>query len=158
MKEYDILLRYDVREQDLDLTPDLEADLEKAAQTTCRLLDLEEERVEISVSFVNAEEIQTLNREYRQTDRVTDVLSFPTDFAVMPDGTLLLGDVVICMDKVLEQAKEFGHSDQREILYLFVHSLLHLAGYDHEEEEEKKEMREMEKQIMSEMGVYKNEE
>jgi probable rRNA maturation factor len=68
----------------------------------------------------------------------------------MPEfGELCLGDVVICLDKVEEQAKEFGHSFERELIYLFVHSLLHLLGYDHMEEDEKQEMRQREEAVMS---------
>ena len=85
-------------------------------------------------------------------DRETDVLSFPQFESIedMPEfGELCLGDVVICLDKVEEQAKEFGHSFERELIYLFVHSLLHLLGYDHMEEDEKKEMRQREEAVMT---------
>ena len=110
------------------------------------------ERAEISLTLVSLEEIRELNRDYRDVDRETDVLSFPQFESVedMPEfGELCLGDVVICLDKVEEQAKEFGHSFERELIYLFVHSLLHLLGYDHMEEDEKKEMRQREEAVMT---------
>lgn len=112
--------------------------------------------VELSLSFVSNDEIQELNREYRDKDAVTDVLSFPQyeskhDF---PKNSLVcLGDVVISSDKARSQAEEFGHSFERELLYLFVHSVFHLLGYDHMEEDEKKEMRQREEAVMKVLGV-----
>ena len=121
---------------------------------------LEEEGAEVSDSFVTPEEIQTLNLDYRNVDRVTDVLSFPQfdsvdDLIDMAEetGVAELGDVVICMDRAREQAEEFGHPLEREVIYLFVHSILHLLGYDHMEEEEKKEMRAREDEVMNELGI-----
>lgn len=116
----------------------------------------EVQRCEISVTFVNLDEIHRLNREYRQVDSPTDVLSFPQfeDLNDLPEeGEIALGDVVICTDKAKAQAEEFGHSFEREVLYLFVHSVLHLLGYDHMEEEEKAVMRKREEEIMEMIGV-----
>ena len=126
--------------------------MEEAAGVLFEQEGVDEERAEISLTLVSLEEIRELNRDYRDVDRETDVLSFPQFECVedMPEfGELCLGDVVICLDKVEEQAKEFGHSFERELIYLFVHSLLHLLGYDHMEEEEKKEMRQREEQVMT---------
>lgn len=126
--------------------------MEEAAGVLFEQEGVDEERAEISLTLVSLEEIRELNRDYRDVDRETDVLSFPQFECVedMPEfGELCLGDVVICLDKVEEQAKEFGHSFERELVYLFVHSLLHLLGYDHMEEEEKKEMRQREEQVMT---------
>jgi probable rRNA maturation factor len=120
--------------------------------------------VEISLSFVSLDEIHELNRDYRGVDRPTDVLSFPMFDSLdeleaacgMQGGEsgeegqpVPLGDVVICMDKIIEQAEEFGHSRERETVYLFTHSVLHLLGYDHlDEGEQKRRMREREKEIV----------
>lgn len=126
--------------------------MEEAAGVLFEQEGVDGERAEISLTLVSLEEIRELNRDYRDVDRETDVLSFPQFECVedMPEfGELCLGDVVICLDKVEEQAKEFGHSFERELIYLFVHSLLHLLGYDHMEEEEKKEMRQREEQVMT---------
>ena len=126
--------------------------MEEAAGVLFEQEGVDGERAEISLTLVSLEEIRELNRDYRDVDRETDVLSFPQFECVedMPEfGELCLGDVVICLDKVEEQAKEFGHSFERELVYLFVHSLLHLLGYDHMEEEEKKEMRQREEQVMT---------
>ena len=126
--------------------------MEEAAGVLFQQEGVDEERAEISLTLVSLEEIRELNRDYRDVDRETDVLSFPQFESVenMPEfGELCLGDVVICLDKVEEQAKEFGHSFERELIYLFVHSLLHLLGYDHMEEDEKQEMRQREEAVMS---------
>ncbi|MBQ5746904.1 MAG: rRNA maturation RNase YbeY [Clostridia bacterium] len=100
---------------------------------------------EVSVTFVDKDEIQTLNRDFRDKDSVTDVLSFPTlddEAEIVPfdNEAIALGDVIICADKCMEQAEEFGHSFEREVAYLTIHSVLHLLGYDHMVEEEEKEM------------------
>ena len=105
---------------------------------------------------MSREEIKTLNNDFRGIDKVTDVLSFPQfEFAedIPEGGTVLLGDVVICIEKAEEQAKEFGHSKEREILYLFTHSILHLLGYDHMQDDEKNIMRTLEEEIMETIGV-----
>ena len=114
-----------------------------------------EASAELSVSFAGLEEIHTLNREYRGVDRPTDVLSFPMyERGELPrEGLIELGDVVICRDKAKEQAEEYGHSYERELIYLFVHSVFHLLGYDHEDDEEKKEMRSKEESVMEKLGI-----
>lgn len=130
--------------------------MEKAAKYCLELEHIDESRTEISVTFVDGEEIKTLNGEYRQKDQVTDVLSFPQfdDLNQIPGvGEICLGDVVICKDKALEQAEELGHSFQREIVYLFTHSILHLLGYDHMTEDEKMEMRAREEEVMEFLGI-----
>jgi len=112
--------------------------------------------VEVSVSFVDMQEIKELNRLYRGIDKTTDVLSFPQyDSAeeIPAEGRITLGDVVICTEQALIQADEFGHSEERELVYLFVHSMLHLLGYDHEEKNEKGRMREEEEKIMLDSGL-----
>ncbi len=130
----------------------------KAAEYCLDLEQVDKARAEISVTFVEAEEIRNLNREYRNTDKVTDVLSFPQfdDLNEIPEfGEICLGDVVICKDRAMEQAEEFGHSFEREIIYLFTHSILHLLGYDHMEEEKKKEMRQREEEVMEHLGILR---
>lgn len=129
----------------------------RAAELCLRGEDLDPDRVEISVTFVSTEEIHELNKVYRGKDCVTDVLSFPqfesVDEMEVIEGILCLGDVVICPEQALLQADEFGHSGERELVYLFTHSVLHLMGYDHEEEADKDEMRALEEKVMSEIGL-----
>jgi probable rRNA maturation factor len=108
---------------------------------------------EVSLSLVNNEEIQELNKTYRGKDYATDVLSFPLvddDFPMMEEK--LLGDIVISVEKALEQAQEYGHSFQREMTFLTVHSMFHLMGYDHMEDESEKEMREKEENVLALVG------
>ncbi len=128
----------------------------QAAELCVRGENLDPERVEISVTFVSTEEIHELNKIYHGKDRDTDVLSFPQYDSVEDmntEGVLCLGDVVICPEQALLQADEFGHSGERELVYLFVHSVFHLLGYDHMEDEDQMEMRVHEEKIMSQIGL-----
>ena len=143
-------------EEGQQVTDEILKTMEASARYCLELEGIDEERTEISVTFVSAEEIRQLNRDYRDNDKVTDVLSFPQfdDLNDIPDfGEICLGDVVICKERAEEQAEEFGHSFEREIIYLFTHSILHLLGYDHMEEEEKQEMRAREEEIMAHLGI-----
>ena len=143
-------------EEGRQVTEEILNTMEKAAKYCLGLEGIDEERTEISVTFVEAEEIRVLNRDYRDNDTVTDVLSFPQfdDLNDIPDfGEICLGDVVICKARAQEQAEAFGHSFEREVIYLFTHSILHLLGYDHMEEEEKQEMRSREEEVMTHLGI-----
>ena len=114
---------------------------------------------EISVTFVNNEQIHELNRQYRDKDMPTDVLAFPMgengEYDVNHDtGAKILGDIVISMEKAVEQAQRYGHSLEREVGYLTAHSMLHLLGYDHETSGlDRVRMREKEEQVMSQLGL-----
>lgn len=114
---------------------------------------------EVSVSFVSNNEIRRLNRAYRNKDSVTDVLSFPLSANGKYDinketGCALLGDVVISLETAMRQAEIYGHSLEREIGFLTVHSMLHLLGYDHEISPlEERIMREKEEQVLGELGI-----
>ena len=104
---------------------------------------------EVSVSVVDADEIKRLNKEFRGINKVTDVLSFPIGDKNPETGEMVLGDIVLCADKVIAQAEEFGHTRKRELAFLTCHSMLHLLGYDHMNEKDKKKMRAKEEKIMS---------
>ena len=114
---------------------------------------------EISVTFVDNKTIRDYNKQYRDKDDVTDVLSFPMGENGVYDldpanGAKMLGDVVISMEKAVEQAERFGHSLQREVGYLTAHSVLHLLGYDHEDEGlQRVRMREKEERVMEQLGL-----
>ena len=117
---------------------------------------IDTDRAVISLTLVEPEEIKSLNAEYRNVDSVTDVLSFPQfeDKEQMPsEGELCLGDVVICVERAQQQAEEYGHSFEREMVYLLVHSLLHLLGYDHMDDDEKAIMREKEEHVMEHVDL-----
>lgn len=145
---------YDDRQDYIEITEENMHAIEKAIATTLEAEELHS-NYEISVSFVTNNEIQQLNRDYRHVDKETDVLSFPLDDEDVSGGVVMLGDIIISTQKVLEQAKELGHSNEREMLYLVVHSMLHLLGYDHIKSEDKEVMREHEKIIMKKLQVFK---
>lgn len=111
-------------------------------------------QLEISVSFVDDKEIKALNNDYRGKDKATDVLSFPIEDDFFTP-IILLGDVIISVETALEQSIEYGHSLERELSYLTCHSILHLLGYDHIDDEEKKVMRNKEKTIMKNLALFK---
>lgn len=125
----------------------------------------ESDRAEVSVMLVDNEEIHTLNKLHRGIDRATDVLSFPLleydeDGNVIEDlldvnekGEVLLGDIVISLERAAEQAAEYGHSMQREVGFLTVHSMLHLLGYDHMTPEEETVMFDYQNKILNQMGL-----
>ncbi|MDU5742615.1 MAG: rRNA maturation RNase YbeY [Finegoldia magna] len=144
------------RQEDFQIDDELTSDIEKSIRI-CLLQELNDDNYEISLSFVSEAEIRKLNSDYRDKDSVTDVLSFPLDddFAIQ---TNLLGDIIICCKRAIEQAKEYNHSIKREIVYLVVHSMFHLLGYDHIEESDRIIMRNKEKSALKEIGIYKDEE
>ena len=115
--------------------------------------------VEISLTFTDNTGIRVLNREFRQIDKATDVLSFPlTDYAgtdlPIDEPEVSLGDIVISLERAAEQSMEFGHSFEREVAFLTVHSMLHLLGYDHvNSDEEDAEMRRRQREILESMGL-----
>ncbi|MEG0570632.1 MAG: rRNA maturation RNase YbeY [Oscillospiraceae bacterium] len=117
---------------------------------------------EVSVSFVSNDEIQLLNLQYRKKDAPTDVLSFPLGENNVYDlnketGAYMLGDIVISAEKAFEQANAYGHTIQREIAFLTVHSMLHLLGFDHEQGGlEAVRMRETEELILQKLGLPRN--
>lgn len=118
---------------------------------------------EVSISFVDNEEMRSLNNKYRGIDKTTDVLSFPMaefdeveeedENAEYIDREIVLGDIVISMEKALEQSEEYGHSFSRELAFLLVHGMLHLLGYDHEDEASEKEMFDKQEAILKEMNL-----
>lgn len=120
------------------------------------------ESAEISVRFVDNEQIKELNNEYRDIDKATDVLSFPLGENGVYDhnpasGAALLGDIVISMQRAMEQAEEYGHSLDREVAFLTVHSMLHLLGYDHVNGGlEALRMREKEETVLTQLGLKRN--
>lgn len=143
-------------DEDLDLL----SIRKKAEATIGEVLKVEKitDNAEVSLSIVDRDAIHKLNKDYRDVDRETDVLSFPLDeegYDNEGNPIILLGDIVICLDVAEDQANDFGHSLEREMMYLICHSTLHLLGYDHIEEDDKREMRAKEKEVMKNLGVFK---
>ncbi|WP_025641481.1 rRNA maturation RNase YbeY [Schnuerera ultunensis] len=148
-------LYIDDRQDKVKLDKDIFEAVENAIKETL-LLEGKSLNYEISLTFVDNEEIRKLNREYRKVDRETDVLSFPMEQDESQFPVPMLGDIVISAEKTLEQSIEYGHSFVREISYLTVHSMLHLLGYDHMNENEKLTMRNKEKEVMEKLKIFKN--
>ena len=116
------------------------------------------DNTEVSVTIVDNEEIRKINNKFRNIDRATDVLSFPLidfDNESLPDdgSKIYLGDIIISIERAKEQAKEYGHSIDREIGFLTAHSMLHLLGYDHMVPEEQKEMFAKQEEILNNLGL-----
>jgi len=136
---------------DEPLTAELEDAIRRAAAEALRY--------EVSVSIVDNEEIREINRQFRSIDRATDVLSFPMltfaegeEAEVNENDEIVLGDIIISLERAKEQAEEYGHSLKREIAFLTAHSMLHLLGYDHMEPEEEAEMFRRQKEILLQAG------
>ena len=127
---------------------------------------------EVNLTLTDNEGIREINREYREIDKPTDVLSFPMlsyetagDFSKLEDdyddnfnpdtGEIMIGDIIISVDKVAEQAESYGHSLEREFAFLIVHSMLHLFGYDHMTAEEAAEMEEKQRVILNELQILR---
>ena len=128
--------------------------------------------VEINIIITTNEEIHQINAEYRQIDRATDVLSFPmidfekeSDFSHVEEavedyfnpetGELILGDIIVSVEKVIEQAEKYGHSRERELAFLIAHSMLHLCGYDHMEDAEREVMETRQREILAGEGYHR---
>jgi probable rRNA maturation factor len=121
------------------------------------------EEAEVSLTLVDDVRIHELNRDYRGVDRPTDVLSFALQEETEDEPDILdyeddlLGDIIISVERARAQAVEYGHSFERELVYLAVHGTLHLLGYDHEKEEDKAEMRQQEESVMARIGLLRTE-
>ena len=125
---------------------------------------LQDSKLYITVTFTNPENIQKINQQYRNINRPTDVLSFPMFQKEELDNKIqekefqyqdILGDIVISIPKVEEQAKEYRHSFERELSYMLVHGFYHLMGYDHMEEEDKKVMRAKEEKVLETLNILR---
>lgn len=144
---------------------------EKYQKTVQRVLEkcFEEEKMTdsklmITITLTNAENIKNINKQYRNIDKTTDVLSFPMFEKDELENKIknrlfehedILGDIIISIPKVEEQAKEYGHSFEREFSYMIVHGFYHLVGYDHIKEEDKQEMRQKEDKILNQLNILR---
>ncbi|KPI50123.1 heat-shock protein [Clostridioides difficile] len=145
----------DDRQDKLEVNEEL---IEKIKDIIIECLDYEgyDDNYEVSLSFVDNKEIHELNREYRGVDRATDVLSFPLlsdDFEDVELEEESLGDIVVSLERALEQSIEYNHSFEREVCFLICHSMFHLLGYDHDTDDNTKEMREKEEHILNKLNI-----
>ncbi|MCM2531602.1 rRNA maturation RNase YbeY [Neobacillus pocheonensis] len=152
-------LMIDFLDETNELTEEQLQEIERLLNFAAKKENIEEES-EVSVTFVSNERIQEINREYRDKDNATDVISFAMEELgegevelVGPDMPRVLGDIIISVPKTKEQAEEYGHSFIRELGFLSVHGFLHLLGYDHMNEADEVQMFTLQKEILNEYGL-----
>ena len=158
--------------KDIEKRPELEIIIEKVIQKvvdSCfKHENLDKLKLYISITLTIPDVIKSLNKQYRNIDKETDVLSFPmferneldqmieqNSDSCIEEGILqdIMGDIIISIDRVEEQANEYGHGFDREFAYMLVHGFYHLRGYDHMTDDEKKEMREKEENVLSQLNI-----
>jgi probable rRNA maturation factor len=164
------MILLDNRQDKIEMTKELEESITEVVDYA-----LKQEKVvldyEISIIFIDNSDIRDINLEHRNIDRETDVLSFPMleypkdkvykdvyvnynfDDSYFDEGRLVLGDIAVSLEKAKAQSEEYNHSFEREVIYLIIHSVLHLLGYDHMEESEKDKMRAREEEILEKYSI-----
>ncbi|MBR7020724.1 MAG: rRNA maturation RNase YbeY [Lachnospiraceae bacterium] len=157
-----------------DMFPECESVLAKVFEKACDYVDCPYECT-VNMLLTDDSAIHSMNKEFRGIDRATDVLSFPMvdyekpgcfdglenhmeDYFEPDSGELLLGDIVISVERAMAQAAEYGHSLKREMAFLTAHSMLHLFGYDHMDDAEREEMERMQEEILAELGIGRDAE
>ncbi len=158
------MYKYEIIYQEIEKNLEYEDIVKKVFEECFKEEKMEESKLYITVTFTNPENIRKINKEYRNIDYATDVLSFPMfekkeleekinkkDF----EHQDILGDIIISIEKVKEQAEEYGHSFERELSYMLVHGFYHLIGYDHIEENDKKEMRKKEENVLEKLKILR---
>ena len=147
---------------DLNISEEILSEIKRAVEMIAKLYDVEDS--EVSITLTDDETIHELNKKYRGIDRPTDVLSFAFRESDEPEivydteeekAEESLGEIIISVEKAASQAEEYGHNLLREIVFLTVHGMLHLLGYDHMEEEERLEMENEQKFIMEKLGIMR---
>ena len=146
--------------EELRFPEEIEENVRAAAEKVGELYGVE--NGEVSVTLTDNAYIHQLNRQYRQIDRPTDVLSFALNESVEPDiengpDIDVLGDIILSVERAREQAADYGHSLRREIAFLTVHGMLHLLGYDHMEEADRLDMEKEQRYVMEQLGISRNE-
>lgn len=153
-----IKMQVDFLDETGDITTEQQELILNVLQVASKMEEISEE-AEVSISFVSNEEIHRLNKEYRQKDQPTDVLSFALeegeDEVMVEDNGIprMLGDIIVSVEKAKEQAEAYNHSFERELAFLTVHGFLHLIGYDHMNDEEEKKMFSKQEEILHEFGL-----
>ena len=146
---------------DIEENEEIKKIIEKVASKCFEIEKLKDKKLYLSVILTNPENIRITNKTYRNIDRETDVLSFPMFEkdeiqALKGEYPEALGDIMISIARVKEQAEEYGHSFERELSYMVVHGFYHLMGYDHIEEDDKKEMRKKEENVLSILDIRRD--
>ena len=155
---------FEIIYQDIEENKEYEKTIKKVLEQCFKEEKLENSKLYITITLTNSKNIRKINKEYRNIDKATDVLSFPMYEKEELEEKIakqhyehedVLGDIVISIEKVEEQAKEYGHSFERELSYMIVHGFYHLMGYDHIEEEDKKKMRPKEEKILNTLKIVR---
>ena len=153
---------YQLENLDIEENKEYEDIIKKVVEQCFKEEHLENSKLYISITLTNPENIHKINKEYRNVDKETDVLSFPMFEKNEIDKKIknqdfehedVLGDIVISIEKVKGQAEEYGHSFEREFAYMIVHGFYHLMGYDHIKEEDKAIMRPKEEKVLNKLGI-----
>lgn len=156
---------YQIEYLDIEENEEYERIIDKVIKKCYETENIEASKLYVSITLTNPENIKKINKEYRQIDKETDVLSFPMFEKKELEDKIknkeyenedILGDIVISIKRVEEQAIEYGHSFERELSYMLVHGFYHLMGEDHIEEEDKIHMREKEEKILSSLDIKRN--
>ena len=156
---------YEIIYKDIKPQEEYQKTIEKVITECYKQENIENTKLIVTITLTTPENIQEINKEYRNIDRTTDVLSFPMFEKQELEEKIkkqefqytdILGDIIISVDKVREQAKEYGHSFERELSYMIVHGFYHLMGYDHIKEEDKKMMRPKEEEVLSKLGINRD--
>ncbi|OKZ57409.1 MAG: rRNA maturation RNase YbeY [Clostridium sp. 26_21] len=157
---------YQLEYLDLEENNAYEKIIKKVIEQCFKEEKIEESKLYISITLTTPQNIHKINKQYRNVDNETDVLSFPIFEKKELDEKIktkkfeyedILGDIVISIDRVKEQAKEYGHSFEREFAYMLVHGFYHLMGYDHIKEEDKAIMRPKEEKVLKRLGITREE-
>ena len=155
---------YEIVYKDIEENEEYEETIKKVLTKCFEEENLKNSKLYITVTLTNPENIRKINKEYRNIDRATDVLSFPMFEKEELEEKIknhnfeyedVLGDLVISIEKVKEQAEEYGHSFERELSYMLVHGFYHLMGYDHIKEEDKRQMRPKEEKILQDLKILR---
>ena len=150
--------------KDIEENNEYEEIIKKVIERCYKEENLENSKLFITITLTDPENIQRINKEYRNIDKPTDVLSFPMFEKKELDKKIanndfgyedILGDIIISIKRVEEQAQEYGHSFERELSYMIVHGFYHLMGYDHIEENDKKIMRKKEENILEKLSILR---
>ena len=157
---------YQLEYLDLEKNDQYEEIIKKVVEQCFKEENMEDSKLYISITLTTPEHIHEINKQYRNVDRATDVLSFPMFEKEEIDNKIaqkdfeyedVLGDIVISIEQVEKQAKEYGHSFEREFAYMLVHGFYHLMGYDHIKEEDKVIMRPKEEKVLEKLGIRREE-
>ena len=155
---------YKIEFLDIEENDEFEKTISKVLEECFKVENLPEDKLLVSITLTNPENIRKLNCEYRNIDKSTDVLSFPMFEKEELENKInsqdfeyedVLGDIIISIDRVKEQAEEYGHSFEREFAYMIVHGFYHLMGYDHIKEEDKVIMRPKEEFVLEKLGIIR---